>query len=1148
VNAAALVRRRARAERRRFVDLGIANVGRAFLESVARIEDITIIPVAHGDVLLQGARAKLEQDGSFRFLYVDNTLAEPAQLFCIAHELGHFFLHKGDHRCHEDDMLAPDEGTAPPLPEDPVAVYHPREQREQEANVFASEFLVPTDDLVCRYVGDPAANSQTLAKWYGADRSLILEQLVAALPPSGNSNALPLANAGREHGAVKPVRHPLSSDLDPSQRAAATVLLGPALVDAGPGTGKTRTLIARATWLVEQQGVPASRILLLTFSNRAAEEMRERLMLSLGDSATEITIATFHAFALEILKRYAERAGLPQSFRLIDELEARLLLRKHLSDLPLHHYQLLGRPDWFLPDLQHAISRAKDELVNPAAYADLAQRMAETAGDDPAAELAAAKAAEVAAVYAVYQGLLQRYGLLDFGDLLVRAVGVVQEHPSACAELQTHYQHLLVDEYQDTNRASGVLLRAIAGEGEGLWVVGDPRQSIYRFRGASPENVHHFSDDFPNAKLVRLTRNYRSVAPLVDIFGRVATSLAAGSEPVTWEAQRQASQQPITWAVAGDQQAERKGVVSSVVALRKAGVAYRDQAVLCRTHVQAERMAAALEQHSIPVSYQGNLFARSEVKDLLAVLTAQSESGAVGVFRLLRNEADEDNHESLMQFLRAREPTRVHRLIVATLGEALEQLDLGDREVGVRHLIASLDGLEGLSVWQVWARYLFDTTELGRSLFQQSGVAAAQVRIALFRLFTLARGFAQQPGLFATGDPRQALLGYVRFLVESGDSGPRALEPDDSDGVRILTAHASKGLEFEAVILPHLARGEWPAQHRSETCPDPPGLSSARIVQEHDEAYLFFVALTRARTHLVLCRSNSAGTRKTEPSEFWQLVEPHLEPAIGTPECWPDDTGEPGLPEATTRASAESALHIRDLEMYVTCPRRFYYERMAKLHASTDDQGVAALHRCIRAVVHALSQRHATGALPLRHHELEEILDVEWSASGPRQHPYAAVYRRQALDVVTRAWSALSQKDMAPVRSLDVTVRLPHASINLPIDGMEEHADGSVTLVRRKTGKPSTDDTREHRVALYHRYGQERQADGQGAYQVEIDYIGAGVRKTVPPDRPSKAKRSGLTTKLDELDSAAVGIATRRFPAQPGRQCLTCGFNLICPA
>jgi superfamily I DNA/RNA helicase len=324
--------------------------------------------------------------------------------------------------------------------------------------VFAGEFFCPSAWLRKEFL-EHAKRPIQLAAELGLPPNLVLNQFVRAvlLPP--------LRPATPEPPAV-------SHGLDESQRIAATWNDGPLLVDAGPGTGKTRTLVRRIAYLLEQ-GVPPASILALTFSNRAADEMRERLSALNPNAAIEMWVGTFHAFGLELVTRWPASAGRTINFRVLDQAGSLALLEANLAKLPLQHYLTLYDPALDLVNVLRAISRCKDELIPPSRYlAEAKAALAAAATDD--LRLMAEKAVEVAQIYQIYEDELRRADAVDFGDLVLLAVNLVEEN----SEVQKHiagFRHVLVDEYQDVNLASSRLLRVVCGAGTCVWAVADER-------------------------------------------------------------------------------------------------------------------------------------------------------------------------------------------------------------------------------------------------------------------------------------------------------------------------------------------------------------------------------------------------------------------------------------------------------------------------------------------------------------------------------------------------------------------------------------------------------------------------------------------------------------------------------------------------
>jgi superfamily I DNA/RNA helicase len=666
---------------------------------------------AAGGVMLGGAYSRLQlwawdQPALGGIIWLREDLEPETRLFAIAHELGHYALHRGegialhpacdqrevDQRADPGDLRTEDHH---------VEEYTPRARRELEANIVAAELLAPRADVRHRFTAGLGVDAARVAAHFGISRALAQRRLIDAVlgptRPLDDASASVSEPASGEAGPPAPLE--LIERLDDGQRQAARTP-GPALVVAGPGTGKTATLVGRVAHLVEERSIPPEKVLALTFSNRAAGEMRDRLARS-GLPGERMPIMTIHAFATTLLREYASRvphgpdeAALKPDFRILDEADAFLLMEELLGVLPLHYYRSLGKPTARLRTLLADFSQARDGLLTPAEYLALVDAMPlapaaqEESGAEPtdnrtnkakaqsgrlrppAGTFTAeqiAKARERALAYGVWDRELRRRGLVDFGGLIQRAVELLRDDPDVLADVRGRYPELLVDEFQDTNRAAAELLMLVAGpSGSGLWVVGDRNQSIYRFRGASPGNLPRLVAQYPRLCVLTLRRCYRSVPAIVRLGSVMAERMAehmaglgadktdvgetapigatdSASVSVLHEVLRPLALEPVRGNGAhpairrGEAFAsaahERLGLAAAIEQHRALGYTYGDQAVLCRKNKQAREIAAALASQDVPVSQLGDFFDRSEVKDALMLVTLAAGPDARGVLR-----------------------------------------------------------------------------------------------------------------------------------------------------------------------------------------------------------------------------------------------------------------------------------------------------------------------------------------------------------------------------------------------------------------------------------------------------------------------------------------------------------------------------------
>src|SRR3990170_2352573 len=333
-----------------------------------------------------------------------------------------------------------------------------------------------------------------------------------------------LATAPRPRRPHLRIQPPLLVDLTPRQRKAVTHAEGPLLIVAGAGTGKATVITRRIAWLIAEKRARPSEVLALTFTDRAAFEMIERVDRLVPYGHNDAQISTFHAFGDRLLREHAFEAGLSDRSSVLSRAEQIIFLREHLFELPLDRYRPLGNPTRFLSALVTLISRLRDEDIGPEAYLAAAQRLADAATaapDDAALAEDAANQLELAATYAAYERLMRSGDRLDFGDQVSLALRLLRDHPAVLAEERSRYRYILVDEFQDTNHAQWEIVRLLAAEHRNVTVVGDDDQSIYRFRGAALGNILGFREAYPKAASVVLVDNYRSRQPILDASHRL---------------------------------------------------------------------------------------------------------------------------------------------------------------------------------------------------------------------------------------------------------------------------------------------------------------------------------------------------------------------------------------------------------------------------------------------------------------------------------------------------------------------------------------------------------------------------------------------------------------------------------------------------
>ena len=1025
-----------------------------FVNRAAEYLELDLIPEHPESNNLQKALAVLEDD----CVYYNNHLKNWYKAFCIAHEIGHHTLHHQSLHCsgEEIESLAGDGETSSAV--EKIVGYGAGMRREREANLFALEFLLPCDALRHLYL-DKNFNAQKISEISQMPPEVVAGQLARTL-------LVPQAEK-------KKVKQPETHELDVSQQRAAQTTKCPTLVYAGPGTGKTQTLTTRIAHLIEN-GVEPKRILALTFSNKAAEEMRHRIGRINEDAAARIQVMTFHAYGYDLLRAFWIEAELEAKSNLLDKIDALLHLEKNLNVLGLEHYQNLHEPTQNLAAILGAISRAKDELCSPEDYRALAEKMlaaAKNNPDDEEQQIKAEKTLETARVYEFYEKYLRREKLLDFGDLVYRAVRLLQENETVKSEVRSRYDAILVDEFQDVNRACGVLLKEIAGDGKNLWTVGDLRQSIYRWRGASPANINLFGVDFPDAETVSLETNYRSRTEIVENFSSFARKMQTGSEGIfnLWSSHRGTTKFEnrcaVRFEIADSLEAEAENIAAHIERYRAAeAFDYKDCAVICRTHSQLNKFAKILSAKNIPIFYLGELFEREEVRDLLALLDLKTAKGGHSLIRVAQfAEYNIPLTDSRQIIARQKENKQTFIEVLNDAGFLNEISKEGAAGV-VKLLNHLISAGEKVSAWSFLANYLFTESEYLTSLFAAEDVNSQSKRLAAYQFLRFAQSLEER---FARGEksPIEELLIYVKKLAvfnEDKNYAQIPVEAENLDAVRLLTVHSAKGLEFPAVFLPYLGKGKIPSNRKPQTCPNPDGMIAGECdFHDAEEECLFFVAASRARDFLHLSRADDYSKNHSRFLEMLEDVLPTPVRIVGRIEMEKTEAVEDSISPRRTFYAAE-------LDRYLRCGRDYFYTNVLGLKSAGDKSVYLKFHSCVYDTLRSIQTFRQMENIELNETVAIQRLDEFWQAAEIDAHAYAPIYRARAEEIVRRMCRKLENASHILQNEIvrpTYEVRLSNGIVKVQPDAVEIlEVGGEQTAVIRKykTGKspkkPAADD------------------------------------------------------------------------------------------
>ena len=625
----------------------------------------------------------------------------------------------------------------------------------------------------------------------------------------------------------------LLDDLNDRQREAVSAEPGHILVLAGAGSGKTRVLTHRIAWACEVFGLSPFSVLAVTFTNKAANEMRGRVENLLGISAAAMWVGTFHGLAHRILRLHHEDAGLPQGFQILDSDDQLRLVKRVVRQLDLDEAR------WPPKQAQWYINHNKDEGLRPQNI---------DPGQDPVQQ-------QMLEIYRLYEDICQRNGVVDFAELLLRALELVRDNDSVREHYQRRFQHILVDEFQDTNAIQYAWLRLMAGSETPVFVVGDDDQSIYGWRGARIENIHHFERDFAATRVVRLEQNYRSTGTILKAANALIDHNQARLGKELWT--QSDAGEPILFYSAYNEKDEARFVVDRIENWVEQGRSRSEVAVLYRSNAQSRQFEELLFSRAIPYRVYGGLrfFERAEIKDALAYLRMISSPTADQAFERTVNHpprgigqktVDEIRHyarersatlwtasleliDSDRLSARARGALKTYIDLVRRLSADLADLPLGEQ---IRSII-EMSGLE--------AHFTKDRSEKGEARVEN-----------LQELVGAGKSFEHEGVIEENMSMLDAFLAHA--ALEAGEAQADAWE----DCVQLMTMHSVKGLEFPLVFLVGMEEGLFPHQRSSEE----PG-------RMEEERRLCYVGITRAREQLVI---TSAEVRRLFGGENYNML------------------------------------------------------------------------------------------------------------------------------------------------------------------------------------------------------------------------------------------------------------------------------------
>ncbi|MDR5683924.1 MAG: ATP-dependent DNA helicase [Armatimonadota bacterium] len=961
--------------------------------------------------------------------------------------------------------------------------------------------------------------------------------------------------------------------LNDEQRRAVAWDSGPLLIIAGAGTGKTAVITRRIAYLITSKRARPSEILALTFTDKAAAEMEERVDVLVPYGYTDIWISTFHAFGERVLRDNALVLGLPPDFRVLDRAEQVLFLRENLFELPLRIYRPLGDPTRHLQALVSLFSRAKDEAVSPSDYLQYAEAVAAQATQNPGDEemqREADRQMELAQAYAAYQRLLGERGLVDFGDLITLTLRLFRDHPAALRPYQERFRYILVDEFQDTNHAQFEIVKLLAARHRNVTVVGDDDQAIYKWRGAAISNILDFARTYPDAHKIVLLRNYRSGQAILD----AAYRLIRHNDPDRLEVREDVDkrliadrpQGPLPEHLHFDTLSTEADAVAARIADRvEAGEwHYRDVAILVRANNDAEPFLRALNMRGIPFQFSGSrgLYDREEIRLVLAFLRVLADpQDSLSLYYLGTSPLYAVGATDMARCLAtARQKNRSLEWVFRNLdAQDLSAEVSPESRAAIEKMLADLEAMRERSAahptGRVLYEYLVERTGYVKRL-ASSGNPNDEMRVRnLARLFDIVARTAP----LLRYDRAVEFLRHIDERIQAGDDPAVAEADPDADAVQVLTVHKAKGLEFPVVFVVSCVDRRFPLGRRADPIELPDTLIRDVLPEgDHhlqEERRLFYVAMTRARRELYLTSARDYGGLR--PRKVSRFVLEALDVPAGSQQPFrasaaeqihrhAPPAGEPLALEGIVPSDGVVSVSFRQLDDYQTCPLKFKYAHILRVPV-TRDHRVAygfAIHEAVREYNRRRARRQA-----ITLDELIAYFEKVWVNEGfiSREHEE----RRMAEG---RAVLAAFYEHQASAGTVPTMVEAPFSFVrgNTRVRGRWDRVDvrdGEVCVVDFKTSDVREPDRADERVRdslqlrLYAMAYNE--VYGKLPDRLEMHFLGPGgvVVGSLAPEP------SWVADAADAIDRVADGIRRGDFVATPDwfRACRHCAFSAICP-
>lgn len=947
-------------------------------------------------------------------------------------------------------------------------------------------------------------------------------------------------------------------NLDEKQKKAINFTEGPLLIIAGAGTGKTTVITQRIKHLIVEKDIQPQQILALTFTEKAAHEMQERVDVLLPYGYTNIWIHTFHSFCDRILRDEAHTIGLDPNYKLISEAEAVLLLKQNIFELGLKIFKPLGNPNKFLDALLVHFSRLKDEDITPKDYLNFAEKIDD--GDEKNQSL------ELAIAYQKYEDLKMKNSYMDFADLISNTLQLFRARPNILKKYQSQFKYILVDEFQDTNFAQNELAMLLTGKENNINVVADDDQSIYRFRGAAVSNVLQFRKNFPNTQIITLVDNYRSTQKILNS----SYQLIQHNNPNRLEIVEKINKKLVSHSKLSDDiefihtarsEDEADEIAKTIKKLTKKNYDYKDIAILVRANNHAQAITSALARLRIPYQFlgPGYLFQQEEIKDLIAYVNFLTNlSDSISLYRVLSMDIFNISYIQLNYLLNFAKRKNL------SLFEALNSGNLTflndetqEKLINISNMINNhLAKIKHEQAGQILYDFLIDSKLF--DTFMESNSLKEEKRVQnIAKFFDRIKSFEAE----RTDANIFTLREWLNLMMQMGDS-PLAADIDqrNNDSVNILTVHSSKGLEFPVVFIVNLVSDRFPTRERVDKIPLPEKIIKEKLPQEIDfhleeERRLFYVGMTRAKEKLFLTAADYYGTgkRTKKISQFIFEALPELKMTtsikqkteqLSLPEIFAPYQQEEEMQNTKQNLTKVNYITYSNLQAFDICP--LHYKAKVIFSLPTPPSAVLSFGISLHKTLYDFYKLVMENQKPDLE-KLKSLLKNDWENDGYENKKHEEERLTQAEEILEKFYDTECCPAVKPLKIEEPFNFMLKNGIKVfgKIDRIDQTENG-IEIIDYKTGADNPKADAAHKLQL-------------GIYALAITKIKDPILNVDPKNitltlhfLEANSKKSVTFTKdeLEKLEDEIINqindIEKSDFKCSKNIICQNCEYKMLC--